>query len=213
MKLPALQKQNFIFTSMDNQPKLFMLLLGCKPYGRHTEQHDVFFTIASHISDTISSIENFWPEAKGNIHVDAWREVTNVDGHQVQIFDKETSNVSIADNETNQLFFINLGGYKKYEFEEFHYKMLAVAEEKGEAIRQSKQTAFYKHTGFKGSTGATSHVDDKYGVDVDDACKIEDILPADVKEKFSIRISGAKTEGSDEMNLGYFTLQKLAFFS
>lgn len=198
---------------MENEPKLFMLLLGCKPYGRHTEQHDVFFTIASHISDTILSIKNFWPEAKGNIHVDAWREVTNVNGYQVQIFDKEASHSPMADNATNQLFFINLGGYKKYEFEEFHYKMLAVAVEKGEAIRQSKQTAFYKHMGFKGSTGATSHVDDKYGVDVDDACKIEDILPADIKEKFAIHISGAKTEGSDEMNLGYFTLQKLALFS
>ena len=87
-----------------------MLLLGCKPDGRHTEQHDVLFTIASHISDTIPSIKNFWPEAMGNIHVDAWREVTNVDGYQVQIFDKETSHSPMAGNETNQLFFINLGG-------------------------------------------------------------------------------------------------------
>ncbi len=198
---------------MENQPKLFMLLLGCKPYGRHTEQHDVLFTIASHISDTIPSIKNFWPEAKDNLHVDAWREVTNVDGYQISVLDNADAKQIMASIETNQLFFINLGGYKKYEFEEFHYKMLAVAAEKGEAIRQSKQTAFYKHMGFKGSTGATSHVDDKYGVDVDDACKIEDILTADVKEKFSIHISGAKAEGSDEMNLGYFTLQKLALFS
>lgn len=29
--------------------KLFMLMLGCTPIGRNTEQHDVFFTIASSI--------------------------------------------------------------------------------------------------------------------------------------------------------------------
>ena len=190
-----------------------MLLLGCKPQGRHTEQHDIFFTIAPHISDAITAMKNFWPEAKGGIHVDAWREVTNVDGYQIQIFNKYNAHHLVRRSEASQLFFINLGGYKKDEFEEFHYKMLTVAVEKGEAIRQSKQTAFYKHMGFKGSTGATSHVDDKYGVDVDDVYKIEEILPADIKEKFSIHISGAKTEGSDEMHLGYFTLQKLASFS
>ena len=69
-----------------------------------------------------------------------------------------------------RLFFINLGGYKENEFEEYHYKMLTACEDKSVAIQAAKQTAFYKHTGFK---GATSHIDDKYGVDVDDILRLK----------------------------------------
>src|SRR5678809_1545416 len=85
-----------------------------------------------------------------------------------------------------RLFFINLGGYKQNEFEEFHYKMIIAANNKGEAIDTAKQTAFFRHTDFK---GATSHIDDKYGVDVDDVYEIADILPVGIKEKYSISVS------------------------
>lgn len=42
--------------------KLFMLLLGCKPPGRHTEQHDIFFGIAASLRDLVPEIQAFWPE-------------------------------------------------------------------------------------------------------------------------------------------------------
>ena len=86
--------------------------------------------------------------------------------------------------------------------------MIAVAPEKGDAVRQSKQTAFYKHFDFK---GATSHVDDKYGIDVDDAYAIEDILPEEIKKKYRIHISQEGTGEEDELHLGYFTLEKLRY--
>jgi hypothetical protein len=62
--------------------KLFMILLGCKPKGRHTEQHDIFFTIGKSIKDIIPHIESFWKDG-GTIHIDAWREVTEVDGNAI----------------------------------------------------------------------------------------------------------------------------------
>ncbi len=41
-----------------------------------------------------------------------------------------------------KLFFINLGGYKENEFEEYHYKMMLLLQrDKVEAIRKSKRTA------------------------------------------------------------------------
>jgi hypothetical protein len=73
-----------------------------------------------------------------------------------------------------RLFFINLGGYKQGDFEEYHYKLVFAAADKGVAIQLAKQNAFYLHAGFK---GAESHVDDKFGVDVDDCYEISDILP------------------------------------
>ncbi len=175
-----------------------MILVGCLPVGRHTEQHDVFFGIAKNIRELLPEVAGFWPEAKGKVHLDAWREVNTVDGYAVAVVEKN----NLASEA--QLFFINLGGYKKDEFEEFHYKMLVAANDKTQAISKSKKTAFYRHTGFK---GANSHIDDKYGVDVDDIYSINEILPAHAKEKYSlqlIRIEGEIIE--DEIHLGYFRI-------
>jgi hypothetical protein len=104
------------------------------------------------------------------------------------------------------LFFINLGGYKEHEFEECHYKIITAAKDKSEAVRRSKQTAFYKHCGFK---GAESHVDDKYGIDVDDLHEIEDILPEEVKEKYSINLLAVDNGVKDELHIGYLKTDKL----
>lgn len=185
--------------------KLFMLLLGATPPGRHTEQHDIFFGIADSLKDLIPDITKAWPEAKNKIHIDAWREVNHVDGYEVKVFDKTLSGVMPSD-QLAKLFFINLGGYKENEFDEFHYKMLIAAENKSVAIQCAKKSAFYKHTGFK---GANSHIDDKYGVDVDDVYQIEDILPKYLKEKYALQIAPVDNSVEDPMNLGYFRLDKL----
>lgn len=179
-------------------PKLFMLLIGCTPPGRHVEQHDVFFTIADSIADTIPDVIAFWPEAKASLHFDAWREVTRVNDFQVKVTD------SPGPSNPVQLFFINLGGYKPLEFEEFHYKTIMAAKDKGEAVARAKQVAFFRHTGFK---GARAHIDDRYGVDVDDFFAIPDILPAGIKSKFGLEISPAPDgHPEDELHLGYFKL-------
>ena len=185
--------------------KLYMILVGCRPPGRHTEQHDIFFGIAENLKDLVPEVKSFWPEAKSVMHFDAWREVTVVDGFQVKVIPKTETN---GQSETNfpKLFFINLGGYKPHEFEEFHYKMVVAARSKAAAIQQSKNTAFYKHTGFE---GANAHIDDKYGIDVDDLYAIEDILPDAAKSKYSLEITAAENIPDDEWHLGYFRLDKL----
>ena len=184
--------------------KLFMLLLGCKPPGRNIEQHDIFFAIGTDLKDILPDIFDFWPEANQKIHIDAWREVNRVDNFDVSVIARDKADAS--DEELIRLFFINLGGYKPGEFEEFHYKLIAAAPNKGIAIQQAKKTAFYCHTGFK---GATSHVDDKYGVDVDDLYEISDILPPTMKEKYSISLTPATISTEDEPVLGYTRLDKL----
>src|SRR5258705_9297400 len=141
-------------------PKLYMILIGCTPPGRNIEQHYVFFGIGESITELIPDIVAFWPEAQAKLHFDAWREVTTVNGFAVSIASADAGPV----NTPAKLFFINLGGYKQNEFEEFHYKMIVAATDKAGAIALSKATAFYRHTGFKCSD---SHIDDKYGIDVD----------------------------------------------
>jgi hypothetical protein len=185
---------------MDN-PKLYMVLLGCKPPGRHTEQHDVFFGIAAQLRDLIPDFKTFWPEAKGKLHVDGWREVQNVNGYRMQLVPRER-----ALPQTIKLFFINLGGYKPGEFEEFHYKMLVAAPSKAEAVRYAKQTAFFKHTGF---AGANAHIDDQYGLDVDDVVEVEEILPAKLREQLALQFEELNGLSDDRMYLGYYKLSML----
>ncbi|MGZ3753903.1 MAG: DUF1543 domain-containing protein [Mucilaginibacter sp.] len=185
------------------QQKLFMLLLGCKPPGRHTEQHDILFAIGNSPKDLIEQINSFWPEAEGRIHVDAWREVTAVDGYKIEVVEKSKVVNSAADA---KLFFINLGGYIKDVFDEQHYILLSVNPNSGSAIKNAKQTLFYQQNGFK---GASSHVDDKYGIDVDDLYEVQDILLPAQKEKYTIQITPESNLPNDEINLGYFKLSAL----
>ena len=182
--------------------KLFMVLIGCKPKGRHTEQHDVFFGVANELKELIPAFEKFWPEAKGKMHVDGYRVVHAVNGYTVSIVPKsENTQVSIA-----RLFFINLGGYKKDELEEFHYKMVVAAENKSDAIAFSKQTAFFKHTHFE---GANSHIDDKYGIDVDDLYEIQEILDPVSSSKYHVLLTKDSSAEEDTLQLGYFKLSEL----
>jgi len=177
-----------------------MLLIGCSPQGRHIEQHDVFFGIGESIKDLIPDVKAFWPEAKGKLHFDAWQEVTNVNGYKVEV----VTNEHALHKSSAKLFFINLGGYKQNEFEEFHYKMIIAATDKGEAVKMAMDTAFFRHTGFK---NATSHIDDKYGIDVDDVYEIADILSADSKKHYSILVTSPNEKiPEDEIHLGYFKL-------
>lgn len=183
--------------------RLFMALLGCKPPGRFTEQHDIFFGIGDSLKSLVPDIIYSWPEAHGEIHIDAWREVNYVDQRIIQVAERQDPDDT---PQQDQLFFINLGGYKQNEFEEYHYKMLVACADKATAIRQAKSTAFYRHTGFE---GASSHIDDRYGVDIDDIYQIEDVLSNEVKQKFRILVSPAAEATEDELHLGYFRLNKI----
>jgi hypothetical protein len=64
-------------------------------------------------------------------------EITSVDNYAIEIISK--------DEKISQLrnpIFINLGGYKKGEFEEYHYKMITVAKTLGIATEKLKQLLF-----------------------------------------------------------------------
>jgi hypothetical protein len=190
---------------MEKQLKLYMVMLGCTPVGRLTEQHDIFFGIGTSLKDLVPEMKAFWPEAKGKIHIDAWREVTSVDNHSIKISSKEEAQSA---NEAS-LFFINLGGYKKEEFEEYHYKMLTVAKNLGIATRKVKTTTFFKHCGFEGA--GVSHIDDKYGIDVDETHKVNDLLNQQYKEKYHLQISKSdQPMKEDVLHIGYLKIKGIS---
>ncbi len=182
-----------------------MLLLGCTPPGRHIEQHDVFFGIANTLQELIPDVEAFWPGAE-KIHIDAWREVTAADGYTVKILQKDKG-ISLVQDQKQGLFFINLGGYQQNKFEEQHYMLLTVKEDRAAAFKQAKQTLFFKHNHF---TGANAHIDDKFGIDVDDLYEIAEILPPSHRQRYHIELIQRVDLKEDAINLGYLKLSRLA---
>jgi hypothetical protein len=183
------------------QHKLFMVMMGCTPVGRHTEQHDIFFGIGERLSDLVEDMKRFWPESNGIFHIDVWREVNVVDGYTISVVPR-----GIVEKQLPQLFFVNLGGYMPNVFDEPHYKLLTVQENLAKAVQAAKATAFYKHTGFK---GAVSHIDDQYGVDVDDLHVVDDILPSSQKQHYGLMITPNTTLPEDVLHVGYLKLSKL----
>lgn len=180
--------------------KLFYIILGATPKGRNTEQHDVFFGIAKEVYDLKPEIDAFWPEAKGKIHMDAYMEVQFIDSFEIKIVEKQDS------KDENHLYFLNLGGYKPGVFQELHEKMLMVSTSMAKVIKRAKKTPFYKKMSY---TNADSHIDDKYGVDVDDLSKVTDLLTPATKEKYTLKL--IKTDALLQENptfIGYYKFKK-----
>jgi hypothetical protein len=190
---------------MKKQLKLYMVMLGCTPQGRLTEQHDIFFGIGSSLKDLVPEMKAFWPEAKGKIHIDAWREISSVDNYTIEVFSRSKGDTPSEAS----LFFINLGGYKKGEFEEYHYKMVTVAKTLGIATRKVKTTTFFKHCGFEGA--GASHIDDKYGIDVDETHRVNDLLDLQYKEKYSLLITKSDQPlEEDPLQIGYVKIKTIS---
>ena len=204
--------------------KLFMLKIGARPQGRLIEQHDVMFVIANSLSETIESVNQHWPAVKNNWHLDAWREVKRVGDYQILLSkDNALADNILADDRVDnkldsqgkQLYFVNLGGYLPGQFEEFHYKTLVVAETLGKATAQVKKTAFYQDYTFDNvdtaiSGVATSHVDDKHQLDLDDIHCVADLLPKDVALTIQPLTEPEKNQLPDDaLHIGYLSLKQI----
>ena len=179
-----------------------MVILGCRPSNRLTEQHDIFFTIARSLKEAVPEMLAFWPEAKGKIHIDAWREVHCVDGYEVQIHRRSNE----SSEQSQRLFFINLGGYLPGVFDELHHKILVSSSSAAAATKKAKETEFYKLHDFP---GAVSHVDDKFGVDVDEIYAIADILSDKITSQYQIELIPKTGLKEDDLHIGYLPINKI----
>ena len=178
--------------------RLFMVLLGCRPEGRNTEQHDVFFGVASSLEDLIPEMNTFWPNVE--LHIDAYLVVEIVDQYEIVITPREREENPLENN--LKLYFINLGGYSPPEFEEYHKKILVVAEDMSSAIKQVKNDVFYL-AGQNQNTSARSHVDDK--MEVDSIIPVQELI-----SDFRIEVKKAETELlQTKLHIGYLAFSKI----
>ena len=187
-------------------PTLFMVQLGGRPEGRLIEQHDIFFGVANQLSELVDNINDHWPEVKNKWHVDSYRAITEVDDYAIKLV--ESSQRVESDNHL-KLFFINLGGYQQGSFEEFHYKLLIVASSQADAIKQAKQSEFYKQFTFKdisSAFNAASHIDDKFEVDIDEIHNVNDLIS---NIKILIELNSSVDTKEDKEHVGYLSIKNL----
>ncbi|PTR00097.1 uncharacterized protein DUF1543 [Mucilaginibacter yixingensis] len=184
--------------------KLYMVLLGSKAPGRSVEQHDFFFGIGATLAELVPAMREFWSEAGNSLHIDGWREVTHVEGHQVNIIPKAQADPG----NTKRLFFINLGGYQTGKLEEQHYTLLTVQEDRKQAIKASTGTDFFKTASIEKVKAAAAHIDEKYGIDVDDIYRIDDLLSPAFKALYHIELLPDPNSVPDEIHLGYLKLNQ-----
>ena len=185
---------------------LYMVQLGGRPKGRLIEQHDIFFGIANQVSELVDDINQHWPEVKNKWHIDSYRAITKIDNFVIKLIESSEKIKSSADL---KLFFINLGGYQQGSFEEFHYKLLIVAPNQADAIKQAKQSEFYKQFTFKDETSpfdAASHIDDKFEVDIDDIYNVNDLLS---NVQLVIESISDTDDREDKEYVGYLSIKNL----
>lgn len=189
---------------------LFMVQLGGRPKGRLIEQHDMFFGVANQVSELIDDINRHWPEVKNKWHIDSYRAISKVDNYAIKLVE---SNDQAESTNDLKLFFINLGGYQRGSFEEFHCKLLIVAATQADAIKQAKQSEFYKAFTYKDKESpfnAASHIDDKFEVDIDDIYNVNDLI-----SNFRLLIEPITKErhelvhADDKEYVGYLSIKNL----
>ena len=192
-------------------PTLYMIQLGGRPKGRLIEQHDIFFGVAKQVSELIDDINIHWPEVKNKWHIDSYRAITKVDDYAIKLV---KSSSQVENNHALKLFFINLGGYQQGSFEEFHYKLLIVAANQAEAIKQAKQSDFYKQFTFNDKVSpfnAASHIDDKFEVDIDDIYNVNDLISnvEIIIEPIVRALDDSLNVAEDKDYVGYLSIKNL----
>ena len=101
--------------------KLYMFYVGGNCGNSNVELHDVRFSIGETPEDCHDDLREQWWGDPESLHLDCWGAVEQADGFDV-VLTKD-----VLQEDTDKLFFVNLGGYDAREFSELHRNVLLVA--------------------------------------------------------------------------------------
>ncbi len=116
-------------------PKLYIVLLGGRHPRARIEVHDIAFATGEQLADTWPQLRQHWFGSQDGLHVDAWMEITGLDGHRLSL----TGSTPAAGEP--RLYLVNLGGYVASEFGEAHRYLPVCARDAAEAKRKAKAQA------------------------------------------------------------------------
>lgn len=127
--------------------KLFVFYIGGDAPGSMIELHDMRIIAARTMMDCIPEIKKTWWGIPERLHLDGWGELTHAHGYDIVLKPEPFTG-------PEKLWFLNLGGYVKGEFEELHKNIFIVAEREVQARAKAlKQTlhwdSHHKDTQFE----------------------------------------------------------------
>ena len=107
----------------------YAILLGGKHSDALLELHDLKLVMAESQPKAFKAVANLWFGDPATAHVDAWQDLSQVDGH---VF----ADASDAEKAV-KLYFVNMGAYQKGVFAEEHHYFFVIAS----SINGAKQKA------------------------------------------------------------------------
>lgn len=111
--------------------KLFMFAIGGDFKNSNVELHDVRFAVGRSEPDCYPALHRQWWGDKESLHLDAWGQLAQADGHDITLSPEPAPPGSPA------LFFVNLGGYDGVEFGELHRNLLLAAPDAKDAVARA----------------------------------------------------------------------------
>lgn len=163
--------------------KPYALLLGGSHPQALIELHDICFAMAKNHKDAFKQVAHSWFGDPESSHVDAWLDLSVVDGHQFTP-GKNPSQKS--------LYFVNVGSYLTNVFSENHHYFFLICKDRNEAKKRAIKLA--------GKNAKHAHPDNLSMVDA--LIKIDKIQGKD------LGWSVAKNVKKASVKTGYWPLQK-----
>lgn len=110
---------------------LFVIYIGGAHPQSLIELHDMRFVVANRIEDTYETLRQSWWGTPESLHLDAWGILNYADGYRIHLSEQ------LPEKLTEQLYFINLGGYDPLQFTELHKNVFVVAQDEREAKQKA----------------------------------------------------------------------------
>ena len=99
---------------------LFLIFIGGKLDFLNIEVHDIIFCVGNLIEDTYEQIKSKYIDKVKSLHIDSYIKLKYIDGHRIALTKLSSDRLLQADKDIKNLWFINIGGYKKDSLEETH---------------------------------------------------------------------------------------------
>ncbi len=126
-----------------NTKFLFLVVVGGRVPKANIELHDVRWVIGSKIEDTFDQLRKGWFGSSQGLHIDSYKKIQSVDGYKINL--KKIQNRKSKNNLSNKeaipsenLWFVNIGGYDPGSMQEKHEFGLVVASSSSDAKSKAK---------------------------------------------------------------------------
>ena len=172
------------------KPNLFLVVLGGRTAKSHIELHDVRWVVGERIEDTIPALRKQWFGLLSGLHIDSYKAIRHVDGYAIELIKGQSESTRSQQRnlteKTDQLWFVNLGGYDRESLQELHQFGLVVAPSKQAAKARARRRWLNR--------AVQVHKDDLHNID--NLNTVDDCLPLFDVEGWQIRLR-VEQGGSD----------------